>query len=387
MKIPGVRVVFDRKKQATKEKKGLVQIEVLYEGKKKYISTGVKLTKDCWSEKMYVKEHPMAEQLRKRIKAVREKVEEYILRVVEEEEAWSWVAFDAYINRMMRLPTNRESFLEFVRRYKDERTDIRESTRKTHNKLVNALIEFGKINDYGDLTKANIMDFDDFLHSRSHGGVVAHEAGVFNYHKLLKAYINEAIRRDLTTINNPYLYAKIKKPQSEMQGWLSEEEIERIATKPMPTPGIEKVRDFAMLQYYTGLAYTDLFALKKEMFEERNGKYILSGERQKTGAAFFVVLLPPAVEILKKYDWRLPPMTNQQYNMRLKIVAESAGIDRQISSHWLRRSTGMFLLNNGFSIEVVAKVLGHKNIQTTQKAYAHILNKTVEQAFDKLMKK
>lgn len=80
-------------------------------------------------------------------------------------------------------------------------------------------------------------------------------------------------------------------------------------------------------------------------------------------------------------------MTNQQYNMRLKIVAESAGIDKKISSHWLRRSTGMFLLNNGFSIEVVAKVLGHKNIQTTQKAYAHILNKTVEQAFDKLMKK
>ena len=47
----------------------------------------------------------------------------------------------------------------------------------------------------------------------------------------------------------------------------------------------------------------------------------------------------------------------------------------------------MFLLNNGFSIEVVAKVLGHKNIQTTQKAYAHILNKTVEQAFDKLLEK
>jgi len=61
--------------------------------------------------------------------------------------------------------------------------------------------------------------------------------------------------------------------------------------------------------------------------------------------------------------------------------------DKPISSHWLRRSTGMFLLNSGFSIEVVAKVLGHKNIQTTQKAYAHILNKTVENAFDKLMGK
>ena len=383
MKIPSTRLVFDRKHQATKEKKALIQIEVLYEGKKKYMTTGVKVTSDQWSPKMLVVNHPLAEQLRKRIKTVREKIDEYINKVLEEEETWSWAAFDAYVNRMVRFPADRESFFEFLKRYKEERTDIRESTRKTHNKLVNALEEFGKISDYGDLTKANIMLFDDFLRQRHN----AHDAGVYNYHKLLQAYINEAIRRDLTNIRNPYVIVKLKKPKKEMQGWLTEEEIEKIATAKMPTQGIDKVRDFAMLQYYTGLAYTDLFSLKKDMFEEKNGKYILKGERQKTGGLFFVVLLPPAVEILKKYDWQLPYMTNQQYNMRLKIVAESAGIDRQISSHWLRRSTGMFLLNNGFSIEVVAKVLGHKNIQTTQKAYAHILNKTVEQAFDKLMKK
>ena len=78
-------------------------------------------------------------------------------------------------------------------------------------------------------------------------------------------------------------------------------------------------------------------------------------------------------------------MSNQQYNMRLKIVAQAAGVDKQIASHWLRRSAGMFYLNAGMPIEVVSKILGHSNIRTTQKAYAHILDKTVFREFDRLM--
>ncbi len=34
----------------------------------------------------------------------------------------------------------------------------------------------------------------------------------------------------------------------------------------------------------------------------------------------FIVLLSPAMEILKKYDYVLPIISNQQYNLRLKIV-------------------------------------------------------------------
>ena len=43
MKYPTMRFVFDRKKVATKTHKGLVQIEVLSEGKRKWIGTGVKV--------------------------------------------------------------------------------------------------------------------------------------------------------------------------------------------------------------------------------------------------------------------------------------------------------------------------------------------------------
>lgn len=54
MKYPTLRVVFDRKHVATKEKKGLIQIEVMYAGKRKWIGTGGKVYSDQWKEKCMV---------------------------------------------------------------------------------------------------------------------------------------------------------------------------------------------------------------------------------------------------------------------------------------------------------------------------------------------
>lgn len=41
-----IRSIFDRKKEASSKKKGLLQIEIRYEKKRKFISTGVKLYKN-----------------------------------------------------------------------------------------------------------------------------------------------------------------------------------------------------------------------------------------------------------------------------------------------------------------------------------------------------
>ena len=49
-----MRFVFDRKHVATRNKKGLVQIEVTSEGKRKWIGTSVKLYADQWNEKKKV---------------------------------------------------------------------------------------------------------------------------------------------------------------------------------------------------------------------------------------------------------------------------------------------------------------------------------------------
>lgn len=46
----------------------------------------------------------------------------------------------------------------------------------------------------------------------------------------------------------------------------------------------------------------------------------------------------------------------------------------------LREAFGSLLLNNGVSLEVVSKAMGHASIDTTRKHYAHLLQETVDKA-------
>ena len=54
MQHPTVRLVFDRKKQASKTKKGLIQLEVSFQRKRKWISTDIKVYSDQWSNRYHV---------------------------------------------------------------------------------------------------------------------------------------------------------------------------------------------------------------------------------------------------------------------------------------------------------------------------------------------
>ena len=93
------------------------------------------------------------------------------------------------------------------------------------------------------------------------------------------------------------------------------------------------------------------------------------------------------MKILERYDYRLPTISNQKYNIKLKIVADAAGVEKELTSHVGRRTAGYIWLNGGIPIEVVAKCLGHTSVRTTEKAYAKILDKTVVSAFTEFINK
>ena len=84
MKQPTMRFVFDRKKQATKEKKALVQIEVVWERKKKYISTGVKLCKNEWNDVMWCVNRFDMEEINERLRTHYRDVYQAVNKVCQE---------------------------------------------------------------------------------------------------------------------------------------------------------------------------------------------------------------------------------------------------------------------------------------------------------------
>ena len=95
------------------------------------------------------------------------------------------------------------------------------------------------------------------------------------------------------------------------------------------------------------------------------------------------MLLSPAVEILKKYDFKLNVLTNQKYNLYLKVIANAAGLGNSLTSHMARHTFAVYCLNHGVPIEILSKMMGHTDIRTTQ-LYAKVANKSVESAFELL---
>jgi site-specific recombinase XerD len=115
------------------------------------------------------------------------------------------------------------------------------------------------------------------------------------------------------------------------------------------------------------------------------GKWITT-TRKKTDSSSRIPILPVAQEIMDKYqDYPqcesegrvLPVLSNQKMNSYLKEIADLTGIQKNITFHLARHTFATTItLTNGVPIESVSKMLGHRNIKTTQQ-YAKIVDKKV----------
>ena len=115
------------------------------------------------------------------------------------------------------------------------------------------------------------------------------------------------------------------------------------------------------------------------------GQIYIHKRRAKTGVYFTSVVLPDGIDILKKYDFKLPKISNQKYNASLKFIKEICKIEKPLHTHIARHSYATRCINMGIRLEVVAKLLGHSSTRLTQH-YAKLLEKNiineVQEAFD-----
>ena len=374
MNYPTTRIVFDRKHVSSNTKEGLVQLEVLFKGVRRYFSTGVKVTKNRWSRSGKVTGCMDMIVMNRRIDEMKRMVDKYIVGLMENEEPFDFDRFKAW---MVASDEQGIGFVDWVEKRIAERNDIRKSTKRNHMKLVALLRKVGNIRTFADVTKKNVLKMDTYLHSTG-----IRQTTISSYHKFMKTYVHDAMSSGLIE-KDPYIGVKIDIGKSVWGRFLTVDEVDAIEKTEMPTESLKRVKDLFLFQCYTGLAYADLMRFDMSKAVKGEKYYLVTDDRKKTGEGYTVVLMEKAMDILKKYDYKLPKMTCEQYNMRLKIMADACGIEKPIASHFGRRTCGMLLLNYGFPIEIVSKVLGHSNIKTTQQAYAKILDRTVENEFIK----
>jgi len=242
-----------------------------------------------------------------------------------------------------------------------------------------------KVDDI-DIKKLNyefISDYEFWLKSKrkcDHNTSVKY---LSNFKKIVHICIkNGWLERD------PFVGFKMTKREVE-RPFLVQEELKRIIDKQFVAPRMNQVKDIFIFCCYTGLAYADVEKLTREEITTGidSEKWIWTS-RQKTDTATRIPLLSQALEILDRYKddpqcaikgRLLPVLSNQKMNTYLKEIADACDITKKMTFHTARHTFATTVtLSNGVPIETVGKMLGHRNLKTTQH-YARILDLKVSE--------
>lgn len=215
------------------------------------------------------------------------------------------------------------------------------------------------------------------------------------YLKQLKKVIHYAM--ELGYLNKDPFY-KYKTAYSEVnRGYLTIDELKRIEEKKFTIKRLDQVRDVFIFVCYTGLSYSDLKELTLTSISKGiDGKNWIIYEREKTGVRASIPILPPAQRIIDKYandpecvadNKLLPVKSNQKLNSYLTEIAELCEIDKHVTMHLGRHTFATTVtLTNGVPIETVQKMLGHKNISTTQ-IYSRVVDTKISNDMQNLADK
>ena len=181
--------------------------------------------------------------------------------------------------------------------------------------------------------------------------------------------------------------------ESVRRNFLSMEEIRRVESLPLGSAMLRYVRDMFLFSCFTGLSYTDMRNLRFDNLQMLGRERWICTSRCKTGTEVSVRLFGTAQRILERCSaaaeggriFRMP--SNGWCNMCLRRVMREAGIERRITFHSARHTFATsIMLSHGVAIETISKLLGHKNIRTTQ-IYASVTHSQLRREMSQLSRR
>jgi len=192
---------------------------------------------------------------------------------------------------------------------------------------------------------------------------------------------------------NPFEEHSPKKVYSNII-FLTQEELDKLENHIFQSDSLNRVKDCYVFCCYTGLAYREMFELRKEdLISKPDGTTWIYQKREKTERNFSVpLILPKALKVISKYTsdtpFVLPRISNQSFNRLLKEIASTLEISKNLTHHTARKTfASTVLLNNDIPIEIVSKLLGHSKISTTQEYYAELMPEKLSNHLKNLKKK
>lgn len=247
---------------------------------------------------------------------------------------------------------------------------------------------------FADITQKWVQGFRDYLAKEAYAyGCDARKRGELvplsqnsrqSYFNKLRACLNQAFE-DRIIPHNPVRGVEGFAGEESTRMYLTIEEVQRAANTKCDVELIKRAFLFSCL---TGLRKSDVMRISWADITEQSGYTRIIFRQKKTKGQEYLDIAPEAVELLGERGelseqpfGKLPAPSSVNYH--IKIWMQRSGIDKPITFHCARHTFAVMMLDLGTDIYTVSKLLGHRELSTTQ-IYAKVLDKNKQAAVSRI---
>lgn len=295
--------------------------------------------------------------------------------------------YNEYEKKQLRIKElGEKSFSDYFRKLANKRKasnyDNWVSALNHFNYFVKSDIKFE------DLSESFIEDFKEYLLSanriNSETTKISQNTALSYFNKvkatLRQAYRDGYLQEDLNSKISP-----IKESETHRE-YLTLEELNKLVKTPCCDYTIKRAGLFSAL---TGLRFSDLHKLVWGEIVYNNGQgYFIKFKQKKTKGAEVLPISQQAYSLLgSQNDSTEKVFTTLKYTPSINDILskwiKAAGIPKHITFHCFRHTYAVLQLANGTDIYTVSKMLGHRDLKTTQ-VYAKIVDEAKREATNRI---
>lgn len=269
----------------------------------------------------------------------------------------------------------RRNFIDYFRSVCESKKDKSVSTQRFWEAILAHLITFtGGTVAYADITESFCNNFKRYLISKCHQNTAS------IYFSNFQSALSTAANKKLL---NPVHVKNIEKQETGRE-YLTLAELKTLLKTDCRCAPLKQA---AIFSAFTGLRFSDILKLRwsEVQFSDEQGGYFIHFRQRKTGGLQILPISDEAREILgmRSEGLVIKGLGYWQCSFYLSDWIKDAKIGRHITFHSFRHSFAVIQLSMDTDIYTVSKMLGHKNLATTEN-YAKVLSQAKRTAANKI---